>query len=306
MQITKKDLIPLLLLPVIWGSYYVASQQFVGFTSTFISGLGIRLVTLVLLTIIMCSRKEMGLLLKTKGMTHRLIIIGIFGFLLDFTAFIGLSLSSAASGTALLKCDVLMVNIMSVIIYKERFTWKSWLWTIVMLIAVFMVMGVDFLHFQITDPGNIFFLLSAFFVSCNAFVIKSVQTNKVVPVCDDVIAYFNNFVTMILFFIASLVTGSLGQFAVLGESVGALLALGIAGVGQTLIYVVYYYNLRNYPVWLVKIFLLFMPVVTTFITFFLFGEVMSAEQYLGIVVLIIGAVGILLEQRAPEENKNIM
>ncbi len=306
MEITKKDLVPLLLLPVIWGCYYVASQQWVGFTSTFISGLGIRLVTLVLLTIIMCSRHEMGLLLKTGCMTYRLVIIGIFGFLLDFTAFIGLSLSSAASGTALLKCDVLMVNVMSVIIYKERFTWKSWLWTIVMLIGVFMVMGVDFRHFQITDPGNIFFLLSAFFVSCNAFIIKSVQKNDRVPVCDDVIAYFNNFVTMVIFFAASLITGSLRQFAVLGENIWAAAALGISGIGQTLIYVVYYHNLRTYPVWLVKIFLLFMPVVTTFITFTLFGEVMIIEQYLGIAVLIAGAVGILLEQRTPEENKNKM
>ena len=75
------------------------------------------------------------------------------------------------------------------------------------------------------------------------------------------------------------------------------LALSLAGLGQTLIYVVYYYNLRNYPVWLVKTFLLFMPLVSTLITFVLFGEVMVASQYIGMAVVIAGALGILLEQK---------
>ena len=34
----NKKVIPLLILPVIWGTYYVASQKLVGFTSSFTSG----------------------------------------------------------------------------------------------------------------------------------------------------------------------------------------------------------------------------------------------------------------------------
>ena len=294
---TKTGLAPLLLLPVIWGSYYVASQQWVGYTSVFTSGVGIRLLTFVFLTLIMLKRGELPLLLKTKGVFKRLLLIGTLGFLLDLTAFIGLSISSAASGTALLKCDVLMVNVMSVFIYKQRFTWKAWLCTFVMLFGVFLVMGIDFTSFQIGNPGNIFFLLSAFFVSCNAFVIKSVQLDKNNPTCDDVVAYYNNFVTLIYFTITSLIMGTLGQFGVVAEDPYAALALLLAGLGQTLIYVVYYYNLRNYPVWLVKVFLLFMPIVSTVITFALFGEVMVGAQYAGMAVVIVGALGILLEQQ---------
>lgn len=63
--------------------------------------------------------------------------------------------------------------------------------------------------------------------------------------------------------------------------------------------------MRNYPVWLVKTFLLLMPVVATIITFVLFGEVMVLSQYLGMAVVLVGAVGILLENRheaAPVEE----
>ena len=297
MESAGKGLTPLLILPVIWGSYYVASQKWVGYTSVFTSGVGIRLVTFVLLTVIMAKRGELSLLFQTKGVLKRLLLIGTLGFLLDLTAFIGLSMSSAASGTALLKCDVLMVNVMSMIIYKQRFSWKAWGCTLVMLFGVFLVMGIDFTSFEIGNPGNIFFLLSAFFVSCNAFVIKSVQLDAHNPTCDDVVAYYNNFVTLLYFAAASIIMRTLGQFSVVTREPWAALALALAGLGQTLIYVVYYYNLRNYPVWLVKTFLLFMPLVSTVITFVLFGEVMVATQYAGMAVVIAGALGILLEQK---------
>lgn len=297
MESAGKGLAPLLILPVIWGSYYVASQKWVGYTSVFTSGVGIRLVTFVLLTLIMVKRGEFSLIFRTRGVLKRLLLIGTLGFLLDLTAFIGLSMSSAASGTALLKCDVLMVNVMSMIIYKQRFSWKAWGCTLVMLFGVFLVMGIDFTSFEIGNPGNIFFLLSAFFVSCNAFVIKSVQLDEKNPTCDDVVAYYNNFVTLLYFTATSIVMRTLGQFSVVTREPWAALALALAGLGQTLIYVVYYYNLRNYPVWLVKTFLLFMPLVSTLITFVLFGEVMVAAQYIGMAVVIAGALGILLEQK---------
>ncbi len=287
----------MLILPVIWGSYYVASQRLVGYTSVFTSGVGIRFLTMILLTVIMWRRKELALLFQIRGVWKRLLLIGTFGFLLDLTAFIGLSMSSAASGTALLKCDVLMVNILSIIIYKQKFTWKSWGFTFVMLFGVVLVMGIDLSSFQIGDPGNIFFLLSAFFVSLNAFVIKSVQLDKKNPVCDDVVAYYNNIVTMFYFAGTSFIMGTLGQLQLVFQEREVGLTLLLAALGQTLIYVVYYYNLRNYPVWLVKTFLLLMPLVSTLITFVLFQERMILEQYLGMAVVMAGAFGILMEQK---------
>ena len=298
----KGKVLPLLILPVIWGSYYVASQKIIGYTSAFTAGVGIRFITMIFLTVIMYRRSELQKLTNTKGVLIRLLLIGTLGFLLDITAFIGLSLSSAASGTALLKCDVLMVNILSMIIYKQRFTWKAWACTGVMLLGVFMVMGIDFTTFRVSDPGNIFFLVSAFFVSCNAFVIKSVQLDKKNPVCDDVVAYYNNFVTLLYFLITSVIMRTLPQAAIVFTDRNAALALILAALGQTLIYVVYYHNLRHYPVWLVKTFLLLMPIVSNIITFLVFHEKMVRLQYLGMGIVIVGALGILLEQNKEKKR----
>lgn len=292
-----KQTTPLLLLALVWGCYYVASQKAVEGMSVFSVGVVVRFITLILLTIIMWKKGQLKLLLQTQGVVKRLILIGCLGFALDLTAFIGLSLSPAGSGTALLKCDIIFVNLISVIIYKERFTKRDWLYTIIMLLGVLMVMGINPLHFRFSGAGDIFFILSALFVSINAFVIKSVQLDKKNPTQDNVVAYYNNIVTMLLFTVTSLAMGTFGQIFALGSHSGTLLAVSLAGVGQTLIYVVYYYDLRRFPVWIVKVFLLLMPIVSTVISFLLFDEVMSSNQYLGMVVVLLGALGVLIEQK---------
>lgn len=308
-----KQMAPLILVAVIWGGYYVASQQTVngmaesGKMSQFPTGIVIRLITLVLLTAIMLGRNELRLLFKVKGILGRLLVIGVLGFLLDLTAFIGLSLSPAGSGTALLKCDIIFVNLISMFIYKTKFKAADWGCVLVMLFGVFMVMGVDFANFSIDNAGTIFFILSALFVSINAFVIKSVQLDKNNPAKDNVIAFYNNFVTMIFFVAAAAIHGDLGLLGKLGSDRGLLCAALLAGLGQTGIYIVYYYDLRRFPVWIVKVFLLLMPIVSTVLAFVLFGQTMSLNQYIGMAVVLLGAFGVLmLQKKKSEHGENVM
>lgn len=298
----NRKMIPLLLLPVIWGSYYVASHEALRFLSTFPVGIVIRFITMIFLTVIMWRRKELGTLLQVHGVLKRLICIGVLGFLLDATAFIGLSMASAGLGTVLLKCDILFVNLISVFVYRQKFTLFDWIATFVMLFGVMLVLGLDLADVDLVNVGNIFFILSALFVSINAFVIKSVQLDPVNPVSDDVVAYYNNFVTMILFTITSFATGDIAQISAIPENSYLAGALFLSGLGQTLIYVVYYYNLRRFPVWQVKIFLLLMPIVSSLISFALFGDTMSGIQYVGMVIVLLGAMSILVEQHLQEQK----
>ncbi len=296
-----KQTAPLLLLAFIWGCYYVASQKAVSEMSVFTVGIVIRFITMILLTVIMFKRNELKLLIKTKGILFRLILIGVLGFSLDLTAFIGLGMSHAGAGTALLKCDIIFVNLMSVIIYKEKFTKLDWTYTFIMLFGVLMVMGIDFSQFKLGNKADIFFILSALFVSINAFIIKSVQLDKKNPAADNVVAFYNNFITMILFIGTSLIMGTMGQLKLLAENRPLLVAVLAAGLGQTLIYIVYYYNLRRFPVWIVKVFLLLMPIVATIVAFLLFGDVMVLGQYIGMAIVLAGAFGILIEQKKKAE-----
>ncbi|MGE4276526.1 MAG: DMT family transporter [Lawsonibacter sp.] len=286
----------LLLLPLIWGCYYVASNAAVKHMSVFPVGIIIRFLTLLLLTALMAGRGQLKELLRVQFVWPRLLLIGTLGFLLDVTAFIGLTLCPAGIGTVLLKCDILFVNLISVLFYHYRFSKKDWLFTLVMLGGVVLVIGIDFGHVNVGGVGNIFFILSALFVSINAFVIKGVQHDDRNPVGDNVVAYYNNVVTMLYFIGFSFFRGELGQLQAFGHEHYVTVALSLAAIGQTLIYVVYYYNLRRYPVWLVKVFLLLMPLVATLLSFLLFGQMLSPLQLAGMAVVLLGAAGIIMEQ----------
>lgn len=290
----RARLVPLLALPVIWGGYYVASHEALAVMSVFSVGIVIRALTLVLLTALMAAQGELKSLLQARYVWKWLAMIGLMGFLLDTTAFIGLQLSPAGIGTALLKCDVLFVNLISVLVYKERFTALDWGLSLVMLLGVFLVLEIDFSHLDLFNVGNVFFILSALFVSINAFLIKEVQHHPTHPAGDGTIAYYNNLITLVLFSLAALITRQVGELGRIAGNGGLALALLLSGVGQTLIYIVYYYDLRHEPVWLVKVILLLMPLVAAVLGLLLFGDGMSAVQMAGFAIVLTGALFILL------------
>jgi len=252
------------------------------------------------LTGIMGVRKELKLLLQIRHIAKWLGLIGLMGFLLDTTAFIGLRLSPAGIGTALLKCDVLIVNVMSALLYKEKFSEIDWMLTVLMLAGVFLLLGIDPMHMDLFNPGNIFFILSALFVSINAFLIKHVQHHRINPAKDMVIAYYNNFITLVLFTAAAFVTGQIGELPMIAGGGALGLALLLSGIGQTMIYVVYYHNLRRHPVWLVKVILLLMPIVSALLSLLLFGERMTVMQLCGLVVVLLCAAAILMTHHRRE------
>ena len=81
-----------------------------------------------------------------------------------------------------------------------------------------------------------------------------------------------------------------------------LVALG--GLAQTGIYFFYYRNLKHFEVWLVKLYLLLMPVLSCFIGVFFLNEELSTKKLLGILIVLAGAAVILQRGRINHQQKN--
>ena len=293
----------LLTLSLVWGSYYVANRVSLQYLSPFFVGLVVRAVTFLLLIILMTFKRQVKELFKVKGILSKLLLIGVLGFSLDITAFIGLRLSSAANGAVLLKADVLFANLITIFFLKERFSYRDWLYTGGVLLGVGLVVNIDLVNFRFEGIGDIFFLLSAFFVSLNAFVIKSVQLDRVNPASDNVVAFYNNFITMGIFSIIFFLSDKGASLATVRENRFLVLPLLYAGAMQTFIYLLYYFNLRRLPVWLVKITLLMMPVFATIISFLLLKEGLKLIQVLGMIIVLMSTAGIIVEQKRKKELK---
>ena len=285
---------------VSWSVYYAVSKILVDATgSPLLAGFLLRAAALVFLTAQLLLDGSFRRLFHQGRAVYILVLIGVFGFLLDLFANLGYAGGALSTGTALLKTDVLMVNLVTVILYHKKLYLTDWLGTLIMLGGVLLVLGVDFggMELHVTD---LFFLLSAACVTANAFVIKTAQEKYHEDA--DMIGFYNNFVVLLLFGTGSAVAGQLRpQVLEIVSRFGWLIALG--GLGQTGIYFFYYRNLRHFEVWLVKLYLLLMPVLSCFIGVFFLHEELTVKKLLGILVVLTGAALILLRSRIHHEPR---
>ena len=285
---------------VSWSLYYTFSKIAVDRTgSAFLAGFLLRTGALIFLTIQLAMDGTLKGLLRQGKAVVLLISIGVFGFLLDLFANLGYAGGSLSTGTALLKTDVLMVNLATVIIYRKKLSLCDWLGTFVMLGGVLLVLGVDFKSMSV-NPTDLFFLLSAACVTANAFIIKTAQEKYHVDA--DTISYYNNGVVLILFALSALTSGDL-NVKTLSELPQSILWLALAGgLAQTGIYFFYYRNLKTHDVWIVKLYLLFMPVVSCFIGAVFLGESITVKKLLGILTVLVGAAVILGNQKKKQNG----
>ena len=77
----------------------------------------------------------------------------------------------------------------------------------------------------------------------------------------------------------------------------------LGGLAQAGIYFFYYRNLRAYEVWIVKLYLLLMPVVSCFIGVFFLHEELTVKKLVGILVVLAGAAVILQRSRINRQGK---
>lgn len=284
---------------VAWSIFYAVSKHMVDATgSPFAAGFLLRMGALVFLTIQLVADGRFKDLFHQGKAGLILVVIGIFGFLLDLFANLGYAGGTLSTGTALLKTDVLMVNLITVAVYHKKLYLSDWLGSLIMLLGVLLVLGLDVRSFAFR-PADLFFLLSALCVTVNAFLIKAAQEKFGRD--TDSISYYNNFTVLVLFAVFALSRGDLQ--ALVPSAIPhfwGLVALG--GLAQTCIYFFYYRNLKRHEVWVVKLWLLLMPVVSCLIGVLFLREALTAKKVLGIGVVLLGAAVILLRGKLNQKK----
>lgn len=277
-------------LAVVWAGHFLLMNSVTKQISPFTTGTAVRFGTFVILTAVLLWGKNLSLLYRLNGAGMKLFCIGVLGFLLDATSFIGFRYSNADTGTVLLKTDVLMANVITMVVYKHHFGKLDWFFTATVLVGVCLVLGINpyDLHFQ---PFDIFFVLSAFFVTLNAFLIQHVQ--KKYGTANTVIAYYNNLFTFLLFAVVATIVGVWSDLDGLTDRPGLLLMLIMGAVAQTLIYLFYYKCLARLPVWIIKILLLLIPVFTMLFNVIALRRPPTPMHIVGSVLVLGSAFGIL-------------
>ena len=286
---------------IAWTVYYAVSKFMVDRTgSPYAAGFLLRAAALVFLTVQLAATGGFRDLFRQGKATVILVIIGVFGFLLDLFANLGYANGgSLGTGTALLKTDVLMVNLLTVAIYHKRLYATDWIGSILMLFGVLLVLGLDFkaLTFR---PTDLFFIASAACVTANAFIIKAAQDKHKQKA--DTISYYNNFVVLLLFALFAISRGDLAALKP-SETPGFWWFVLLGGLAQTGIYFFYYRNIKRHEVWIVKLWLLLMPVLSCIVGILFLNEEPTVWKLVGIGVVLLGAAVILLRSKLHPEIK---
>ena len=157
----SKNAAMMLAMVVAWSVFYTVSKVTVDATgSVFAAGFLLRVAALIFLTVQLLVDGNFKLLFHPGKAAWILVLIGVFGFLLDLFANLGYAGGSLSTGTALLKTDVLMVNLITVLVCRKKLYGTDWLGTAVMLVGVLLVLGIDFSGFSL-HLTDLFFLVSA-------------------------------------------------------------------------------------------------------------------------------------------------
>ena len=286
---------------IVWAAYLFISNWVVDYLdSPFVAGMFLRGAAFVFLTVFLLCKKEFLELFKQGKVTWILLLIGVLGFTTDLFANIGFKYGNLSTGSVLLKTDIIMTNIITVVIFKHKLHAKEWIGSLIMLAGVILVLGVGSKNFSF-NWYDLFFIASAISVTVDAFIIKHAKNEYHVK--SDMIAYYNNLVVLVLFTLATFISG---DFRILGQvklNYIFYILFAVGGLAQTCIYIFYYYNLDRMHVWQVKLALLVIPVISLILGVLVDHEKVTWLQGLGIGIMLIGAVIVVIHVKTKKHEK---
>lgn len=285
----------LLLLVLDWGILLAAQGYANKYVSSYTTGLFGFIIVVTAYTVYFFSRHAQEELVTLKYWKGKMLLIGCIGFSIQFFTMIGLTFGNAQTGAFLLKTELILVNIVSIIVYKQRFALKDWLVTLVAFVGALFVVNVDFKAMTFT-VGDLGYVGGACMMTWNTFNIQGLIKQEKHPVPRNAIAYWNAFITLILFFACVIVFGKGAEFTGVFARPDVVTALTIFGVTQGFCMFMYYKTLDDFPAWIVKATLLLCPIVTLICTIFMYRTIPSAKALFGGVLVLGACLALLLSE----------
>lgn len=287
MDVRKTALLSVMVIS--WSFYYILDNSLItAVQSPYLVGLLLRLGTFFTMTAIFALSKRLKWVFQIQGWFAKAFLIAAVAFLFDFLINIGLQYSSASSGTALLKTEILFVFLLDAFIRKKRLSPTEYILSILMVAGVVLIVTGGRSTF---DAWSILFVISALLNSICAFEIKKIQADYSIDSYQ--IAYFNNVVSLILYAIITMLFVKEWHSLPMKNLNFSQLILCV--LCQTLLMLTYYKALKITQVWIVKVVQLAIPILTIFIQRFFCGETLGICQNIGIVLSLASALFLIMK-----------
>lgn len=127
---------------IAWSVYYILDGSLItAMQSPYLVGLLLRMGTFLTMTVVFALSKRLKWVFQSWKEVARASLVATVAFLFDFLINIGLQYSSASSGTALLKTEILFVFLIDAFIRKKHLNAIEYTLSILMAVGVFLIVA---------------------------------------------------------------------------------------------------------------------------------------------------------------------
>ena len=291
---TNRILLPVMV--IAWSIYYILCDILIDVLgSPYFVGLLLRTITFIGLTIFLLLGQKLKFKIKKPKHFAAIITTAILAFVFDCLINIGLQYSSATTGTALLKTEMVFVLFFGWLLYKRKMCVRDAVIALSMAAGSFMIVLGD-LHAWSVDWWSLLFVLSAMLNTICAFSIKKIQ--ETCDIGSYQIVYINNTISLLLYFVTVIVFDGSFFLNISQLYQSNLWVVGaVCGVCQMILMLTYYSALSKYQVWIVKATLLLIPIITLFFNVLFSTEKITLVQVVGTGITIVSAFFLVIRDK---------
>lgn len=224
--------------------------------------------------------------------------LGAFGLtavMLFYCRTLGISLTSATTGSLVVRFEIVLVIIYSYLFLTERLSRGAWIGAVLLIGGMLAAMDVSASQFVLKAGGIGALVAAAFGIAANSVIIK-LHLGKV---RNELTSLANVGIQSVAFAVI-IVAG--GTYADLPRLLSEPRTLGLLILGGLLIpgmLVPYYYAMKRIPMWSCRLLGLITPVVAILADFFWLHSTISVGQLVGLGLVTCGAALVILSGLGP-------
>lgn len=281
-----------IVLSFVWAVFFIAHSLLVNqlHLPVVVTGFWTRIVGIALLFAAIVLNGNLGAFLRPGPLLRFALLIGAGAFCINLCGFYGVRYTSVSSGSVIYKTDILFTLLASRFLLRERMRPHDWAGTALMVAGTVALLWPKIVHMEPSLRGDLLFLLAAFLLTVNAFIIKT----KLSAMSNDVTATYNSSVTMAGFTVLLLTTGHYSSCLQALASWQTIAVIVTAGISIAALFLLYYRALERLPFWLVRVLLLFTPVWAVVIECAFLHKTLLRNEIGGMVLILAGATLIVV------------
>ncbi|HJN16656.1 MAG TPA: DMT family transporter [Armatimonadota bacterium] len=214
-----------------------------------------------------------------------LVLFGCFGSVVFGMRNVGIDLTSATTGSVVVRTEVAMVMLLSFVVLKVKPDVFGWIGAAMLFVGAYLSLDIKPGSLNFTPWGTVALLASAAAIAINALIIKT----KFGGVSNSLTVGANSLVQTVVFGVITCLTGAWPTVVAAFADPGLVIVVGLGALCIFGGLYLYYLSMKLIPMWIARAINLLIPPITALADWIWLGSTPTGGQILGLVTVTVGA-----------------